>query len=159
MTMLSILFLISLNAFGGIFGEDDRVAVNERTTYPYSAVGGVHLQNNTTATGFLIGKKVVLTVAHAATQAVGFSPGFQSGEVPYGSFKIREIVYSQGWTPACLNGHNIKENCINFDFAFLILEENVGALTGFFSLIEWTDAWFLRMMWSQVGYGQPMKDI
>ncbi|HFK1809984.1 TPA: serine protease [Bacillus cereus] len=118
-----------------VIGIDDRIRVNDTTSYPYSAVVHIATQYNSGeiygCTGALISKDTVLTAGHCiynkeiggwATNVI-VTPGCNGGQAPYLPYKGTKLYSVSGWTD--------NENS-NYDYGTIKLNGSPGDYTGWF---------------------------
>lgn len=116
------------------------VQIANTTKYPYSTVG---LFANG-CTGVLIGIRFVLTSGDCAfdletgtwRDGLDFSPGYNGKEAPYGTVKWKNVWAPTGYT---------KEKIIDFSYALVELDEDIGDKTGWMGYSHFSDFSFKRL--------------
>lgn len=162
----SLILSFFLNfSHAAIVGNDDRVSTDGAS---FSSVGLVKAKLE--GTGFIIGKKVVLTAAHVVAGDSGdiyFFPGStnrssetQDIEAPFGGFLVKEVVFSKKWKENCLGQSEEIINSISCqvdDFAFLILENELTEGLVNFEFSNFKEAQSINL--KLVGYGRPNAHV
>lgn len=126
-----------------IFGEDDRELVRNPQKYPYSAIAYLVVEASCgcdwTATGFMVSRDGMMTGAHCvvcsthggtATKITMFF-GYESGK-DYLYRYTGGTTYWYGTTFQNNDGSYSYSPHVNWDYAYLKLEKNVGDTTGWF---------------------------
>ncbi|GAA0289259.1 trypsin-like serine protease [Rhodovulum strictum] len=121
-----------------VIGEDERVAVNDTTTFPERAIVQILFQNafgsTSLCSGTMIAADTVLTAAHCIHSGTVFGrpysayrvlPGRNRAATPFGECGVRRAHVLQGWTAATSD-----EEARLFDLGALKLDCNVGEATG-----------------------------
>lgn len=133
-----------------IFGEDTRYKVIDTTVYPYSTIGRIDFlypYDNTTNYGTMtmIGDNIAITAAHCVYddtlgglfQNLTVRPGFYAGNNPFGYCGVETIYIAQEYldTHASTDQSIINES-YNYDWAILVLSENLGNNSGWLSVVR-----------------------
>lgn len=145
-----------------VFGTDDRQPVGDTTIFPWSAIGLVEavwyrgdFMIVSTATGALVGNRVVLTSAHAiydledgwADQVV-FVPGKNGDAEPFGrAYSIRNIA-QRAW---------VEEGDNRFDLGLIVLDKPLGEQAGFMSIAVESETFFVNRDLNSAGYPGEIK--
>ncbi|TCO70787.1 trypsin-like serine protease [Rhodovulum euryhalinum] len=121
-----------------VIGEDDRVAVNDTTTFPDRAIVQILFDNGFGGTslcsGTMVSADTVLTAAHCihsgtlsgrAYSAYRVLPGRNRAVTPFGECGVRRAFVLQGWT-----GSLNAEEARYYDLGALKLDCRVGEATG-----------------------------
>lgn len=138
---------IDLLSEGGIYGEDDRTLIENSNAFPYFATGLIrYLYKNenddlkeTNCTGFLQGPNVLVTSAH------NVFGDFKDDNIGNSTF-VNDIYFYPGrnknYTPYTVKGVSIsipreyyEEEDLNYDWAVIELEYDVGNYTGWYGKI------------------------
>lgn len=136
-----------------IFGADNRYLFND-TAYPWCTVGRVDTPGGT-ASGTMVGPRHVLTCSHAiqwnADNTAGwvkFTPAYFDGSAPFGvAWGIR--VY---WEGLKVYGPTINRDEGQHDYVCVVLDRNIGNLTGWMGSRSWSDDWDGLAVWRHIGY-------
>lgn len=118
-----------------VFGDDDRVPVEDTTAWPFRTVCKLYMTfpfGEYIGSGILVGDKYVLTAGHCAYDAdMGFPlsievvPGKTTVDGkdfrPYGSAFVRKIYCQVGW---------LRDAHPYYDYAVLTLDRKIGLSTG-----------------------------
>eukprot|EP01026_Neomeris_dumetosa_P019688 TRINITY_DN1796_c0_g1_i5.p1 TRINITY_DN1796_c0_g1~~TRINITY_DN1796_c0_g1_i5.p1 ORF type:complete len:457 (-),score=62.75 TRINITY_DN1796_c0_g1_i5:548-1762(-) len=111
--------------FEGLVGMDNRVQIEETSTYPFSAIG--RLESG--CTGFLVGPRHVLTSAHCLyslgewLETQKFTPGQNNVTRPFKEVDWYAIQVASEWYA--------NQSAVEYDYGMVFLTEDVGNLTGF----------------------------
>jgi V8-like Glu-specific endopeptidase len=116
------------------------VQITDTTQYPYTTVG---LFANG-CTGVMIGIRFVLTSGDCAfnletgawRDGLDFSPAYNGKEAPYGTVKWKNVWAPTGYT---------KEKNIDFSYALIELDEDIGDKTGWMGFSHFSDFSFKRL--------------
>ncbi|HQE29723.1 MAG TPA: trypsin-like serine protease [Phycisphaerae bacterium] len=140
-----------------VFGEDERQPIHDTTQLPWSAIGriesvwyrdGVTIMS--TATGTLIGNRVVLTGGHCIydqedgwADQVAFIPGKNGDAEPFGrAYSVRNIT-QRAW---------VEEGDSRYDLGMIVLDEPLGERAGFMSVAVESVAFFNQRTLNSAGY-------
>ncbi|WP_343248723.1 hypothetical protein [Diplocloster hominis] len=127
-----------------IIGTDTRVRVhNAYQTNPYSRIGRVVITYDTpegiqsySATGWLFGKNVIMTAAHAVYRhefesfptSVKFEPARNGDEISYPDVNITDVIVPQIYIDQ--KERNLPR--VRHDYAILIADQDIGLQYGYF---------------------------
>ena len=136
-----------------IFGADNRYLFND-TAYPWCTVGRVDSPGGS-ASGTLVGPRHLLTCSHTiqwnADNTAGwvkFTPAYFDGSTPFGvAWGIR--VY---WEGQKVYGPTIDRDEGQHDYVCVVLDRNIGNLTGWMGSRSWSDDWDGLAVWRHIGY-------
>lgn len=120
-----------------IIGNDDRIRINNTSSYPWRAVCSLLIKARTgkyyIGTGWFISPRTVMTAGHCVflqnqggwAESVTVMPGRNGSSMPYGSIRSTHLRSNTGWT---------RDKKADNDYGCIILPENqrVGARTGWF---------------------------
>ena len=138
-----------------IIGKDDRVRVRQTNRYPWAAICSLRItaRNGSvwTGTGWLIGKRTVVTAGHCVyihsaggwAREIEVIPGRNGTARPFGSVKATSFRSVVGWTKKRRSSH---------DYGAIILPKDVGSKTGYFGYAAYSDNTLKSMMVNLSGY-------
>lgn len=136
-----------------IFSPDDRYLFND-TAYPWCTVGRVDTPGGT-ASGTMVGPRHLLTCSHAiqwnpdnTAGWVKFTPSYFDGSAPFG-VAWGTLVY---WEGTKVYGPSISRDEGQHDYVCVVLDRNIGNLTGWMGSRSWSDDWDGLSVWRHIGY-------
>lgn len=130
-----------------VHGQDDRARIQNTSAYPWR----VHASLRITAadnslwigTGWFVGPRLLVTAGHVVyiknsgvpgrdgwVQRIVVMPGRDGGNLPYGSTISSNLRTVKGWA------NNASEN---YDYGAILLDEPLGARTGWFGFGNWSN--------------------
>lgn len=140
-----------------VFTPDTRYIYRD-TSFPWSAVGRVDTENGY-CTGSMIGRRLMLTANHCIAWKdngagwVKFTPAFYNGEAPFGIAWATRVIY---WTQ--VDGSDGLSNTETaFDYVVLVLDRNMGDLTGYPGYRTYNSSWNNGNYWQQLGYPSDLS--
>jgi V8-like Glu-specific endopeptidase len=135
-----------------VFGTDTRYVFND-TAFPWCTTGRVETPNGSGA-GCMIGRNLLLTCSHVmqwnADGSVGwvkFQPAYYNGPRP--QFGTAWGTYVLWWNKA-QGGLSDFETA--FDYVVVVLDRNMGDLTGYPGYRSYHDSWNGGVYWQHIGY-------
>ncbi len=123
------------DAYRVFFGRDDRVFVDS-SQQPWSAIGKLYMQGGGICSGVLVSEQVVLTAAHCLfmysdSNDRDWPVEFVAGENG-GNYVARAGISEVYISPNYDNVLSMQTHDVDgFDWAFVILDERIGAQAGF----------------------------
>ena len=134
-----------------VFGDDDRVEVDDTTAYPYSAIGYLESKDTSgkyeSCSATLIGPSTVLTAAHclynhntgAWQDQMRFVPGLHgwtNDDVPFGSYEYEQAYVVQGYID---NYQGFYGSVLSWDLGIVTLKEPIGDKLGWLGYANYED--------------------
>lgn len=146
-----------LNLTEVIIGQDQRVRVQNTTTFPWNAICALKITAKNGAkyigTGWLVSPRTVITAGHCVymhdqggwPRSIEVIPGMNDAARPFGSGVSTVFRSVQGWT---------QSKNRNYDYGAIILPANYrpGASTGAFGFTVKDDAYLKAAMLNLSGY-------
>ena len=117
-----------------IIGDDNREEANN-TMFPYSTVAYLEVNDSkgfTRGTAFMVNDNIALTAAHCVKDRdnITIFPGYNNGKTPFGGAYVTAYITDNRYNPnVWTKGTNVNNTDIH-DWAILILDRNIGNLTG-----------------------------
>jgi len=144
-----------LEALEVVIGRDDRVRVNNTKVVPWNrichlsitAANGSHFLG----TGFLIGRRTVITAGHCVHMAsaggwvrqIIVTPGRNAGAKPFGTYTSSSFRSVKGWV--------VNKNS-NYDYGAIIMPQSTPATLSAFGFANYADAALLNKRLNNAGY-------
>jgi V8-like Glu-specific endopeptidase len=135
-----------------VFTPDSRYIYRD-TSFPWCTVGRVDTDGGY-CTGTMIGRRLMLTANHCISWNNGgagwvkFTPAFYNGNAPFGIAWATRVIY---WTQ--VDGSDGLSNAETaFDYVVLVLDRNMGDLTGYTGYRTYNSSWNNGNYWQQLGY-------
>jgi V8-like Glu-specific endopeptidase len=137
-----------------VFPWDGREKINNPALWPYCAHGRLEIdlpEGSGHGSGVLIAPNIVQTAAHNIynqdyggwVTKVTFAPAQMGDEKPFSQANALAVVCFQGWK-------NTSE--MEYDLAFVILDQPIGYQTGWIGMIAGPDEMFYQQSVSVTGY-------
>lgn len=135
-----------------VFAPDTRVLFQD-TAYPWSTVGRVDTANGS-CTGTMVGRRLMLTGSHCIQWTssgpgwVKFTPSYYNGSAPFGVAWSSRVI---SWLRAD-GSDGLSDLETAFDYVVVVLDRNIGDLTGHAGYRTYSSAWNNGSYWDQLGY-------
>lgn len=131
-----------------VFGTDNRQTYFP-FSYPWFCVGKVASSNGKVGSGFLVGKRLVITASHMVPWNTSpwwmkFTPGYYNGASALGA-NIYSFVRQ-------FKGINVGASVCGYDYALLQLWSPLGASYGYFGVNGYLGSWQGQSWWTILGY-------
>lgn len=140
-----------------VFPPDTRYIYRD-TSFPWSTVGRVETTDGS-CTGTMIGRRLMLTANHCINWTndgagwVKFTPSFYNGSAPFGIAWATHVIY---WDR--VDGSDGLSNLETaFDYVVLVLDRNIGDLTGYVGYRTYNATWNNGDYWQQLGYPSDLS--
>ncbi|KAL3675982.1 hypothetical protein R1sor_025930 [Riccia sorocarpa] len=141
-----------------VFTPDDRYIFQD-TAFPWSTTGKVQTASKG-CTGTMVGRRLMLTASHCIqwnkTGPIGwvkFTPAYYKGAAPFGTAWGERILY---WNRA--PGPNLTNFETAFDYVVVVLDRNIGNLTGYTGFRTYSPSWNNGHYWQQIGYPSDLSN-
>jgi V8-like Glu-specific endopeptidase len=135
-----------------VFAPDSRYIFKD-TSFPWCTAGRVQTPNGS-GTGTMIGRRLMVTASHlmqwTATAAgwVKFTPSYYNGSAPFGIAWGTRVIY---WSRVD-GSDGVSDQETAFDYVLIVLDRNMGDLTGYVGYRTYSDSWNGGKYWQQIGY-------
>lgn len=135
-----------------VFPPDSR-AVFKDTAYPWSTVGRVDTANGF-CTGTMVGRRLMLTASHCiqwtatGTGWIKFTPAYYNGSAPFGTAWATKVI---SWMQVD-GSDGVSDLETAFDYVVVVLDGNIGDLTGYAGYRTYSSSWNNGNYWDQIGY-------
>lgn len=135
-----------------VFGTDTRYVFND-TSFPWCTVGRVQTPAGA-STGCMIGRNLMLACSHGmqwnSDGSIGwvkFEPTYYNGPRPqFGTAWGTRVI----WWNKAQGGLSDFETA--FDYVVVVLDRNMGDLTGYPGYRNYSDGWNNGSYWQHIGY-------
>jgi len=135
-----------------VFAPDTRYIFRD-TSFPWCTTGRVDTAGGV-CTGTMIGRRLMLTGSHCiqwtSTGAgwVKFTPSYYNGSEPFGVAWATRVIY---WARAD-GSDGLSDQETAFDYVVLVLDRNLGDVTGYPGYRTYSSSWNGGSYWQQIGY-------
>lgn len=136
-----------------VFNPDNRYTFSD-TSFPWCTVGRVDTPGGQ-ASGVMIGPRHLLTCSHAiqwnadgSAGWVKFTPSYFDGSTPFG-VAWGTWIY---WEGLKVFGPTINADEGRHDYVCVVLNWNIGNVTGWMGARTYSDSWDGGNYWSHIGY-------
>lgn len=135
-----------------VFAPDTRYLFRD-PSFPWCTAGRVETPGGR-GTGTMIGRRLMVTAGHNidwnddGAGWVKFTPAFYAGDEPFGHAWGTRVVYWE--RPDDSDGLSDQETA--FDYAVVVLDRNMGDLTGYAGYRTYAASWNDGNYWQQIGY-------
>lgn len=143
-----------------VHGADDRVRIANTAIYPWRAIASLLItardNSQWIGTGWFIGPHTLATAGHVVyiknsgvpgrdgwVKRIVVMPGRNGSSLPYGSVASSNFRSVVGWT---------SSGSENYDYAAIILPNNLGSTTGWFGYGSYSDATLKGKIVNIAGY-------
>ncbi len=129
-----------------VIGRDDRITISNVSQYPYSAIGFMVVTprcscNQWTGTCFMVSHYTAMTCAHCVCCTEHGVPA-KKIEIYFGFQSTKNYLYyynkpTEFWYGTDFNtdaGRGVSDQSLEWDYAYIKLQEPVGKTTGWFGL-------------------------
>ncbi|MBL4828127.1 MAG: hypothetical protein JKY66_10545 [Spongiibacteraceae bacterium] len=135
-----------------VFPPDTRYLYHDHS-FPWCTVGKVETPAGI-GTGTMIGRRLMVTASHNidwGDDGVGwikFTPSYYNAEEPFGVAWGERVIY---WSSVdASDGLSNQETA--FDYVAVVLDSNMGDLTGYPGFRQYSSSWNDGTYWQQMGY-------
>ena len=135
-----------------VFAPDSRYIFQD-TAFPWCTTGRVETSGGS-CTGTMIGRRLMVTGSHCMqwTQTgagwVKFTPSYYNGSAPFGVAWGSRVIY---WSKVD-GSDGLSDQETAFDYVVIVLDRNMGDLTGYAGYRSYSDSWNGGKYWQQIGY-------
>jgi V8-like Glu-specific endopeptidase len=140
-----------------VFSPDTRYIFQD-TSFPWCTVGRVDTSGGT-CTGTMIGRRLMITGSHCmqwTTNGAGwvkFTPSYYNGSAPFGIAWGERVIY---WAKAD-GSDGLSDQETAFDYVVIVLDRNMGDLTGYAGYRTYSSSWNGGNYWQQIGYPSDLS--
>ncbi len=140
-----------------VFAPDTRYIFDD-TSFPWCTAGRVDTENGY-CSGVMIGRRLMLTANHCIAWKdngagwVKFTPAFYNDDAPFGIAWGTRVIY---WMQ--VDGSDGLSNTETaFDYVVIVLDRNMGDLTGYPGYRSYNSSWNNGNYWQQIGYPSDLS--
>jgi V8-like Glu-specific endopeptidase len=135
-----------------VFAPDSRYIFQD-TSFPWCTTGRVETAGGS-CSGTMIGRRLMVTGSHCMEWTdsgagwVKFTPSYYNGSAPFGVAWGTRVIY---WSKAD-GSDGLSDQETAFDYVVIVLDRNMGDLTGYVGYRSYSDSWNGGKYWQQIGY-------
>jgi V8-like Glu-specific endopeptidase len=135
-----------------VFTPDTRYIFHD-TSFPWCTTGKVETAGGS-CTGTMIGRRLMLTGSHCMEWTrdgagwVKFTPAYYNGAAPFGVAWGERVIY---WSRVD-GSDGVSDQETAFDYVVIVLDRNMGDLTGYAGYRAYSSSWNGGNYWQQIGY-------
>jgi V8-like Glu-specific endopeptidase len=140
-----------------VFAPDSRYIFQD-TSFPWCTSGRVETAGGN-CTGTMIGRRLMATGSHCMQWTDGgagwvkFTPSYYNGSAPFGIAWGTRVIY---WSRVD-GSDGVSDQETAFDYVIILLDRNLGDLTGYVGYRTYHDSWNGGKYWQQIGYGSDLS--
>jgi V8-like Glu-specific endopeptidase len=135
-----------------VFAPDSRYIFQD-TAFPWCTTGRVETAGGN-CSGTMIGRRLMVTGSHCMQWTdtgagwVKFTPSYYNGSAPFGVAWGTRVIY---WSRVD-GSDGVSDQETAFDYVVIVLDSNMGDLTGYVGYRSYSDSWNGGKYWQQIGY-------
>ena len=135
-----------------VFAPDSRYIFRD-TSFPWCTTGRVETSGGS-CTGTMIGRRLMATGSHCMQWTdngagwVKFTPSYYNGSAPFGVAWGSRVIY---WSRVD-GSDGVSDEETAFDYVVIVLDRNMGDLTGYVGYRSYSNSWNGGKYWQQIGY-------
>lgn len=135
-----------------VFPPDARYIFRD-TSFPWCTTGRVDTAGGS-CSGTMIGRRLMVTGSHCVQWTssgagwIKFTPSYYNGSSPFGVAWGTRVIY---WLRAD-GSDGLSDTETAFDYVIIVLDRNMGDLTGYAGYRTYSSSWNRGSYWQQIGY-------